>query len=121
MIKIGLTLETLITMPFEGNIGINWKDIRKIDEKTTFQGQTNITITGQNRRVFEAVFEYLSKSDYEKIIQFDFLPQSLFVKIMNTEEILLFDGLGFINVEDKSLDSDSNLYYCKIIISEIII
>ncbi|MDZ4786732.1 MAG: hypothetical protein SGJ02_11725 [bacterium] len=118
MLRIGLTLATLINMPLEANVSYSRKPRSKIVELETTSGDINVTATGRTRAELTMEFDSLELSEYTQIQQYclPYVVDRFYVQILNTIGTLIFDGFAYIIIDSEDIAFDANKYSFKITI-----
>lgn len=118
MIRIGLTVATLITMPLEANITYSVKPRSKIVEKESISGDINVTATGRTRAELTMGFNSLELAEYIQIRQYclPYVVNRFYVRVINTIGTLIFDGFAYIMIDSEDIAYDANKYSFNITI-----
>lgn len=104
-IKIGTTSASLVTLPAPTSTqNLRRSFVNNVKMKTATDNSTLLTMTGKEKEIWEAVFSYKNKTDFDYIKSFCNVPQFLWVRITDNNSVF-FDTFSYLILSDVSLQT----------------
>jgi hypothetical protein len=116
MLQIGNNSSTLINLPYEANNPVTIDPIYQKIEKISPHGVYLVRFTGQTKALYGIKYNNLTKTERDQILTYCNQPKAYYVKYLNTEPVILFQGLAYLFSSDEDAGKDTKLYSLTITI-----